>query len=146
MVMTAIAVVLAGSALWSGLMLNHMRELGGTIRSCAAVAHGSGTKDAYAQCLSRHGLDDALLATTCGSESDVASTRSGTSEWANAMAGCIDKRGGHATIERKVDLVSGATTYSVRWPASSVTRGVNFTTGNVTTGTSITADQPSSAP
>jgi hypothetical protein len=146
-VLGSIAFVLVGSAVWAWSTMNQGRAIAATISSCAVESHQAGaTKDAFNQCMSRHGLDDELLAATCAHGPDVSRTHSGTSEWANAMAGCINKHGGHATIARQDDLTTGAITYSVRWPKTSVTIGASNTDGNVTTGTSVTENHASSAP
>jgi hypothetical protein len=135
------AAFLVGNAAWNfwGVSM--------AVRSCAAASHSAGAaRDGFAQCMSEHGFGDELLAAACAKESNVASVPKGSARWADALAGCIDKRGGHATVERKTDLASGVTTYSVLWPLVTVTKGVSYTSGTVTTGTSVTVKQPSSAP
>jgi hypothetical protein len=90
--------------------------------------------------------DDAGIAAICVKRGAIVKVRTGTSDWASALAGCIDKHGGHATIERNVDIATGATTYSVRWPTRIITTRTSATNANVTTESGATIKEPSSAP
>jgi hypothetical protein len=61
----------------------------------------------------------ATLGSTCQQDPSLALKRPDSFEWATALAACIDKRGGRASVLKKVDDATGVVTYSVRWGTDS---------------------------